>query len=278
MITSNARSRRKGGRKGVPRVRLKSDPFPAPLTRSRGAFSGAPRYRGPKSAKNPQEAAKRTGETPVKRVQSRGVDQSVTKTPKRGAGAASFKKLKTRLSEWYVVRVRNGMERYATREVQRQGHRVFVPYELHEGQNREQPLFPGHIFILGPQWYFIKTTPGCLAPIMMGDAPAKMPIVAMRSLLRDRDKDGVRVLASEKFTKGQAVTIRRGAWQGHTGLYIREVERRRVRLLLSLLGGKHELEFNHFDITAADIGGSGLKADGAAPLVDGAASAHRGNK
>jgi transcription antitermination factor NusG len=181
------------------------------------------------------------------------------------------RKQKPVLSEWIVVKVKSRRERYAARNVTRQGHECFVPYIRHEGRSREEPLFPGFIFVRGPQWYYLKSTYGVLSPIMQGAEPARMPIAQMKELLKMTDKEGVITIEREKFVPGQEVTFKTGAWQGHWGVYIRAVSKDRVRVLLSLLGGKHELEFAHSEITAAQSKpGNGLKAGPGARSRDGA--------
>lgn len=158
------------------------------------------------------------------------------------------------LSTWIVVRVKQGRERYAARNVRRQGHRAFAPYVGEEDTIRQEALFPGYIFVEGPDWYYLQSTYGCLYPLMMGDDPAYMPIKEMRKLLKAADEEGVITIGKEKFTPGQHVKVKLGAWQGFEGVYIRGTPQQRVRVLFKLLGGEHELEFNRTDITSSDDG------------------------
>lgn len=179
-----------------------------------------------------------------------------TKT-RKGAGAArSRRKPKQLLSAWIAVRVKSNQERFARKHIERQGQKVFIPWILWEGDKREQPLFPGHIFVLGPQWYYLQTTPGVLAPIMMGDAPALMPMREMKALLKRCDREGVITIPKEPdevFAPGQRIRGKKGPWQGQLGVYIRASNASRVRVLFNLLGGKYELELDHSEITASDV-------------------------
>lgn len=156
-----------------------------------------------------------------------------------------------------AVRVKQGKERYALRNVLRQGHRAIVPFVVEEDRPREQPLFPGYIFVQGPEWYYLQSTYGCLYPIMMGGSPAFMPLKEMKDILSMVDKEGTIPLPAEKFRKDQAVTIKRGSFKGFSGLYIRASGKRRVEVLLQLLGGKHVVEFQRSWITGATTNSTG---------------------
>lgn len=155
------------------------------------------------------------------------------------------------LSDWIVVRTKPNRERYAAKNVRRQGYKALCPFLKEEGQYREVPLFAGHIFVQGPAWYYLKSTYGVLYPIMLGPSPARMPLKEMRALLKQSGEDDVITIGLEKFSKGQVIKFRRGAWIGHTGVYSKAAGADRVRVLLMLFGGQHEKEFARDDITAA---------------------------
>lgn len=189
------------------------------------------------------------------------IKRVVIRTLKRTSRTSRRAKPKPVLSLWIAVRVKAGRERYAAYNVRRQGFKCFMPFIYEEGRPREQPLFPGYIFVEGPQWYYLQSTYGCLYPIMMGNEPAYMPRKEMKKLMAMADKEGVITIPKEKFVKDQKVVLKKGAWKGHAGVYIRASAKDRVRVLLQLLGGKHELEFNHSDITAAEPEADGLTRD-----------------
>lgn len=185
----------------------------------------------------------------------------VLKTLKRHVRRAKSRRKVRVMSEYFVVRVKAGRERYAARNVRQQGYETFIPFIVEEDKTREQPLFPGHIFVKGPQWFYLRNTYGVLHPIMMGDRPAYMPLREMRELMRACDREGVITVQREKFTEGQKVEIKQGSWQGHIGVYTRASSKDRVRVLLKLLGGEHELEFHHSHITAATQSGNGSETE-----------------
>lgn len=155
-----------------------------------------------------------------------------------------------------AVRVKAGRERYAARNVRNQGHDVFMPFVEQEGRLRDEPLFPGYIFVLGPEWFYLQSTYGVANVIMMGEDPARMPIKEMKVLLKAANKEGVITVQREKFKKGQQIKVKRGSWQGHVGVYIRgyvnasKIER--IKALFKILGSDHELEFDRASITSAD--------------------------
>lgn len=159
------------------------------------------------------------------------------------------KRPKRVLSDWMVVRTKPNQERYAAKNVKRQGHECVCPFITEEGGKKEVPLFTGHIFVRGPDWYYLKNTYGVLYPVMMGSTPALMPLKEMRELLKRLGMDDVITLKAEKFSPGETVKFRRGAWLGHRGVYNKDVGKQRVRILLTLIGGQHELEFDRADIT-----------------------------
>lgn len=159
---------------------------------------------------------------------------------------------KSLLSDWIVVKTKPNQERYAARHIRRQGHACLCPYITEEGSTREKPLFTAHIFVLGPDWYYLKSTYGVVSPIMFGDQPARMPKKAMRDILRRCGEDDVITIKAERFTAGQQVRFKRGAWEGWTGIFkgFGKDSKKRVRIMLRMLGGEHELEFDRGDITA----------------------------
>lgn len=181
-----------------------------------------------------------------------------TKTRERAGRTPSRRKPKRVLSDWMVVRVKHNRERYARRNVERQGGKVFIPWIWEEGDRAEQPLFPGHIFVQGPAWYYLQNTYGVLGPILMAGEPAYMPLKEMRAIMKAGDKEGVITIKRQKpvevredFVKGQRVTGQKGPWQRQIGVYIRDVGQERVRVLFRLLGANHEIELKRAEVTAA---------------------------
>lgn len=154
------------------------------------------------------------------------------------------------LSDWMAVRVKAGRERYAKRNIERQGHKVFAPFVQDEGTNRILPLFPGYIFVQGAQWHYLRSTYGVLYPIMMGPSAAYMPLQQMKDLLGMADDEGTITIAREKFKRGQKIKVRKGPFKDFVGVYIQGT-RERVRLMLQLLGATHELEFDRSAVTGA---------------------------
>lgn len=230
------------------------------------AFSGVPRYEGtPETQKPPGGIVEALGAIDItveKRVMRLRGNETRTASNKRPAR----RKSRELLSWWFAVRVKHGRERYARRNVERQGHKVWVPWVHEEGRPREQPLFPGYIFVLGPAWYYLQATYGVLYPIMMGDVPARMPKREMSAFMKAADREGVITIKREKFVKGQAVRVKQGSWHGVVGSYIKASGTERVRVLFELLGGIHELEFDRTAITSADDGLQG-EGHGTSPAV-----------
>lgn len=178
----------------------------------------------------------------------------INKKPKPASRRKLRRKRHSRpvLSEWFVVRTKTGRERHAAVSVRRKGHRAFAPFVADQvrGHHRESPLFPGFIFVHGQQWYYLKATEGVLAPVMMGLIPAYMPITEMMALIRAAGEDDlIDTIAREKLPINEQVRVRTGPWSGHWGKFVGMKSRDRVRLLMTVLGAQHELEFDRSEVT-----------------------------
>lgn len=228
---------------GVPKA---GAPIGAPGTPVSRATEGVPLTRAPPSGETPPmgRAEALGGGSIVRRVRMK----TRCHWPRRR------RKIGPVLSNWMAVRVQNNRERFARRKIEDAGGNVFVPWIMDEGALYETPLFPGYIFVEGPEWYYLKTTQGVLHPIMMGDSPAFMPIREIKALMKACGREGIISLKAEKFSPGDTVRVKKGAWQGHWGVYIQASKADRVRVLFQILGGRHEIEFHRTNVTKRKVG------------------------
>ena len=136
------------------------------------------------------------------------------------------------------------------RMIRRANHECFCPFLHFEKTHKEEPLYPGYVFVEGPEFYYLKTTEGVLYVLMQGVEPAFMPTRLMFQLLEMVDDEGLIVVKRERFKKGQLVVIKRGPLQNQSGVYITASRKDRVRVLMRILGAEHEVEFPVDDIGA----------------------------
>lgn len=162
------------------------------------------------------------------------------------------------LSPWFVVRVKSGRERWARRMIERAGGDVFLPWVLEEGSTKEKPLFPGFAFVKGPAWYYLLSTPGVLAPLMVGEEPA---FVSIRDFEALRDIAGPAELidvARERILVGDRVRVIKGPLQMLWGVvqgHSRGDGLDRVSVLFKILGREFEVPVNRKDVTVQPHGG-----------------------
>lgn len=160
------------------------------------------------------------------------------------------RRVKRVLSDWFVVRVKSGQERRARRYLEKAGRRVFIPWLCDEGSVLEKPLFPGYIFVHGLEWYHVKSTPGCLTPLMCGEGPSYVPIREMKLLQGAGDKEGVITIPKERFEEGQPIRSKRGAFNELWGVYKGLTAAGRVRALYKIFGREFVLDFPASGVTA----------------------------
>jgi transcriptional antiterminator RfaH len=144
---------------------------------------------------------------------------------------------------WIVVRSHPNRENFAAEHCIKQGYVVFLPRILELTGYASQrtaiarPLFPTYLFVgIEARWRPLLSTFGVRSVIMHGDSPAFVRPGIMEELRKRQDKDGFITLPKRK--RGDHIEIARGPFAGHAGIYLGMPARDRVRVLLSLLGGR----------------------------------------
>lgn len=161
------------------------------------------------------------------------------------------------LSPWIVVRVRSGRERWARRMIIQRGGDVFLPWYLEEGSTKEKPLFPGFVFVKGPAWYYLLSTPGVLAPLMIGEEPAFVSIKDFEFMRALAGPDEVIDIARERVSIGDRVRVKKGPFKDLWGVLLRDSRGGgldRVSILFKILGRDFEVPVNRNDVTAQPQG------------------------
>lgn len=167
----------------------------------------------------------------------------------QGRAVASKKRRKPKkvLSEWMVVKTKPNQERYAAKNVRRQGHVAFTPF-IRDERDRESPLFPGHIFVKGPAWWYLKNTYGVVGPIMIGAEAAYVSLKEMKVLLAAAGEDDVIELYRPKLSKGMGVVISHGAFDGFIAQIVDLPKKDRVKVLFRMLGKEVSMELSSRDV------------------------------
>ena len=162
---------------------------------------------------------------------------------------------------WYLVQTRAKQEKIAEDNLQRQGYTIFLPVQQQvrrksgRWQDREEPLFPGYLFIqinkhqqnTAP----IRSTRGVLKLVRFGIELQPMPDEIVDAIRR-------RVMSAQlkahhlPLKKGDRVKITGGSFQGMEAIFQAESGARRVELLLEMLGRKHKVNMERDEIGPID--------------------------
>jgi transcription antitermination factor NusG len=106
------------------------------------------------------------------------------------------------------------------------------------------PLFATYIFVdldLSPVWQMVRRQPGVITVLLTGDTPSRCPESEILKL-KGSEIDGLVQLSNEppppsaqKFTEGEAVRIRLGAFEGRSARYSKAGKRNMSTVLVTLL-------------------------------------------
>lgn len=156
--------------------------------------------------------------------------------------------------DWICVRTQPRRETWAKQNIeQRHGLAVILPLlreQVAKGQHIVRPLFPSYLFtcIRNQQWYFLFSTFGVLGPLIRGESPEWIPPKVIDGLQKHLDKDGC--YEAPRFRKGQALSIKRGPFQGLVGVYEGMSPNERCCVLLDLMGREVKANLSLRDVVA----------------------------
>lgn len=149
---------------------------------------------------------------------------------------------------WFVAKTKAQRERWAAENIVRQGFEPYTPMTMTEevvrGQKRQKihSLFPGYLFVrTDGRWRFLSGTFGVASVVMQGQSPAVMPNSAIEQLRSRENSQGIITLPKpnmQRFSSGDPVRVKDGAFSGHYGIWEGLGASERVRVLLELLGRK----------------------------------------
>jgi transcriptional antiterminator RfaH len=175
--------------------------------------------------------------------------------PDRGA-------IDSRFTRWGVVHTFPHAERIASRHLDRQGFRIYLPRYLKRRRHARRmdivaaPLFPRYVFVaidkVAQRWQSIHSTVGIVRLVSIGDELATVPQAIIDGLRRREDINGfVQLEHRPRFAAGDAVRVLEGAFFDRCGLVEGMSGRERVAILLDILGRKVRVILNTEIIDAA---------------------------
>jgi transcriptional antiterminator RfaH len=152
---------------------------------------------------------------------------------------------------WAVARLERNRERLALHCLGLRGYEIYYPqlrqYRISQGRKIEiqPPLFPGYAFVVvEAQWYAARWSVGVIGMIMDGVRSARVADSVILDI-RKRESNGVVVLPSRGFRRGDRVRIVRGPLSGLDGLVDGLRSQQRIEILLAVLG--------RVELAAADV-------------------------
>lgn len=147
---------------------------------------------------------------------------------------------------WMVAKTKPRQERWAAKNVERQGFEYYLPATqvtvVKRGRKVVQPqyLFPRYLFVRTTgRWRSLLGTFGVTELIMQGDSPAVMPCREIEQLRAREDEDGNIVLPTQKcpkFVQGDTIRVTEGPYKGFMGIVDGLAPHDRVKILLEFLG------------------------------------------
>ena len=151
------------------------------------------------------------------------------------------------MSFWSVAQCESQRERTAQRFLEQAGFETYLP--MIRAKKRELPLFPAYLFVkVVDFWYSIDNTIGVIELLKSGDAPAKLPDKII-SEIKGRERGGiVRLPKPRGLQIGDRVSIVRGGFTDHIGLFDGMSAKDRIFVLLDLLGRKVRVQMAQSDM------------------------------
>lgn len=145
--------------------------------------------------------------------------------------------------QWYVLQTKPKQEQFAVVNLEDQGFATFLPIykRRHKGQWLLGPLFPGYLFIQldlhDSYWKSVNGTRGvkrimCMDP----ESPSPVPSQIMDALMSSEYIEDLEKI----FSPGDKLQLTDGPFKGNIGV-CELSSKKRVTLLLSILGGQHRV-------------------------------------
>lgn len=149
---------------------------------------------------------------------------------------------------WFAVQSQPNAEVKAAGHLLRQGFGVYLPRYMKRRRHARRvemvaaPLFPRYFFVSidmsAQRWRSIFSTVGVSRLVCNGESPAPVPDQVIATLKEREDDTGFIRLDPPPFRTGDKVMVLDGIFTDCLGLFESMPDRRRVSILLDLLGRK----------------------------------------
>jgi transcriptional antiterminator RfaH len=161
------------------------------------------------------------------------------------------------MSYWACVQTAPARESAAAHFLRLAGYgQIYLPrlrvVRRHHGRRvvQKPPLFPNYLFVwITAGWWSARWCPGVARIVTNGGVePAHVPDELIESVRR-REVDGaVELPPPPSLRRGARVRILRGPFTGHLAIFADMKPRKRVEILLQLLGGEQRVTLAKKDI------------------------------
>ena len=145
---------------------------------------------------------------------------------------------------WYLVHTRPNSERKAARNLEAQGFTTFLPQidktirHARRLMTERRPLFARYLFVRldvsRDRWLSVNSTFGVSRLFMQANRPVAVPVGIVENLLAHSEAGVMRLDCS--LVEGQRVRILSGPLADFTATVVRLDARRRVEVLLEIMG------------------------------------------
>ena len=151
-------------------------------------------------------------------------------------------------ANWYVVETNARQERTANFQLRRLGFQPYLPMRPSASKRVDAmeatPLFPSYLFLLDPAekgWSSVRAAPGVRSVFLGAGKPAVAPQGLVEALRAHEVYGLVQLHASVQptvspFQRGDRLRIIAGQLVGFDGFFETMADRKRVWMLLSILG------------------------------------------
>jgi transcriptional antiterminator RfaH len=173
------------------------------------------------------------------------------------SGSSAFASV--RRERWYLVHTRPNGERKAEFNLNAQEFVTFLPQiektirHARRLKTVRRPLFPRYLFcrldIERDRWLSVNGTIGVVRLFMQDSRPVAVPVGVVESLLAHSDGGVARL--DINLTEGQRVRILSGPFADFTATLARVDERRRVQVLLEMMGTAVSVSVNRWALAPA---------------------------
>ena len=147
---------------------------------------------------------------------------------------------------WYVVVTHPNAELRAEGNLRRQGFSVYLPRYLKTRRHARRvetvarPLFPRYMFVSldlsRDRWRSVLSTFGVQSLVFSGERPAEVAAEIVDAIRQREGEDGYIALNAPSLDPGARVRILDGVFEDAVGIFERVADKRRVAVLLQLLG------------------------------------------